>query len=139
MRIDCNAAKYFFDPLLHYDFDEKPRFGIDRAHELFDMVPRRLEKAFEGKELKVGDIRSFFRAAKSKGSKKREKKKRRQNKLTKLFRKSFKNAMNGNGNDFSKCFEKEGYSIEGESLKLNVYPCYFEKLAGKLLKKARNA
>ena len=139
MRVDCNAARYFFDPLLHYDYDEKPHFGIDRANELLDMIPRQLEKAFEGKELKVGDIRPYFRAAKAKGSKKKEKKSRRRKKLKKLFARGFKKALNGNGNDFSKCFEKDGYSIEGEALKLNVYPFYFERLAGKMLKKAQKA
>ena len=137
MRIDCNAALYFYDPLLHYEYDEKRHLGIDRENQLLEVIPKRLEKAFEGEKTTVRDLRPYFRAAKAKGKKKAVKKEKRQRKLAKLFTKSTINGSRPEKEKFLKSLSRKGYEIKGESLRLNVYPFFFERWAKRLLKKAR--
>ena len=136
MRVDCNAALFFYDPLLHYEYDEKRQLGIGRENSILEMIPKRLEGGFTGDEkVTVRQIRPYFRAASAKGSKKQGKKNRRQKKLARLLAKKMIKHLGGNG--FSDCLTKEGYAIEGEALSLNVYPFAFEEWAGDLLARAR--
>jgi len=139
MRLDFNAALYFFDPLLHYDHDEKRHLGIDRQNLLLETIPQRLEKTFAGKSVTVRRIRPYFRADKATGKKKRLKKQKRRKELAGLFTKMATEAFGEGSDEFTKCLSSQGYAAEGEALKLNVYPFYFEKLACKLLGKARAA
>jgi len=136
MRTDCNAAMFFYDPLLHYEHEEKLRLGIAANNRLLQKIPSHLKSGFTGDDaVNVSQIRPYFRAASAKGPKKTEKIDRRQKKLAKLITKKIIEPLGGNG--LSNCLTKEGYAIEGEALKLNIYPFGFEQAAAELLEKAR--
>jgi hypothetical protein len=141
MRLDFNGARFFYDPLAHYESHEKLGLALEHENELLEAVPGWLEKSFsvEGEDVTVRQVRPYFRADGVTGKEGRTKMKRRQRILLRIFTRRIMNQINCQGEDVAKCLGKEGLFFQGESLPLNVYPFHFEKHVAKLLKKAKAA
>ena len=141
LRLDFNAARFFYDPLLHYDHREKLGLALDHGNSLLETIPGWLEKSFavEGESVTVRQIRPFFRAEGKRGKEGRAKKKKRQKKLSKTFSKLIMKQVNCSEDEIANCIGKAGLLLGGQSLPLNVYPFYFEKYVAKLLKKSKTA
>ena len=141
MRLDFNAARFFYDPLVHYDASEKLGLALEHENELLETVPGWLEKSFfvEDEDVTVRQVRPYFRADGIRGKEGRTKMRRRQRKLLRIYTRRIMNQVNCQGEDIAKCLSKEGLFLQGEALPLNVYPFHFEKHVAKLLKKAKTA
>jgi len=141
LRLDFNAARFFYDPLIHYDHHEKLGLAIDQGNSLLETIPGWLEKGFavEGEDITVRQIRPYFRAEGKKGKVGRAKKKKRQKKLTKIFSKLIRKKVKCPKEDIEQCIGKEGLLLQGQALPLNVYPFYFEKYVAKFMKKSKTA
>jgi hypothetical protein len=141
MRLDFNGARFFYDPLLHYESHEKLGLALEHENELLEAVPGWLEKSFsvEGEDVTIRQVRPYFRADGVTGKEGRTKTKRRQRILHRIYTRRIMNQINCQAQDVTKCLGKEGLFFQGESIPLNVYPFYFEKYVAKLLKKAKAA
>jgi hypothetical protein len=61
-RVDFHPAAFFFDPFLHYERDEIEHPGIDDEFVLPDKIPGRLIPYFKNQDIRVAEIRRYFRA-----------------------------------------------------------------------------
>ncbi len=135
LRNDYSAAAFFYDPLMHFEYEERPNIGPDQKVELPDRIPNRLKSGFQGEEVNIEQVRAYFRAAGADRKLLEAKKQRRLAKLEKLIKKSIAKNF-GTDSGLEKSLTQGGYEISGEPLPLNVYPFFFEDKSAELLNKA---
>ncbi len=139
LRTDYHAAVFFYDPFLHYTADEDPSTGIDQEYRLPDRIPKRLAKVIKEEKMPPAEVRRYFRAAAAAPEKREKSRARREQKLIKLFRKRIAKAFPHQKDELAAWLSREGMSISGEALSLNLYPLFFEDWAFQLMRDARRA
>ena len=131
-RVDFHPAVFFFDPFIHYEANEIELSVIGEKFELPDQIPKRLIPFFkQDRDLRVDNIRNYFRAT----DKDEEIKKKRRARLKNLYKQSFTVQFPENADQIKSLLSRNGLRIASE--KLNVYPLYFEDRVYKLLRKAK--
>lgn len=131
LRTDYVPTLFFADPFLYYTQQEVMESIQENA--LPVKIPRFLEKYFM-KNLSVKTVYEYFRAAEKQGDEKIKRKKQRQQQLKNLIEKLIDEGFPHHKEKLDQALEKQGYSFPGESLRLNVYPFYFEEWIADLLK-----
>lgn len=130
-RVDFNPAAFFYDPLLHYEFDEIERSGIDYEYVIPDKIPRRLVPHFkQDPEMRVDKIRRYFRAI----GKDEEVRKKRLKRLRNLYKKRMAEQFPDQADQLKAWLSRKGIRLASE--RLNLYPLYFEDWVHKLMLKA---
>ena len=133
-RRDFEPVVFFYDPLIHYTSSDRKK-GSD----LPDCVPKRLKKGFEERKINAGNItevRRYFRAASVPPEEREETKRERENELKQFYRERIMEEFPHHRNKVENWLRKEGYSMEGEKLRLHLYPLFFEDYVFELMKKA---
>lgn len=132
-RVDYHPAVFFYDPFLHYEPEEVEPPGIGDEFVLPDMIPRRLTPYFqEGQDMKVANIRRFFRATR----KDKQVKEERLAVLRSLYKKRMLEQFPHHQDLMKAWLSREGVRLACE--KLHLYPLFFEDWVYELLEKARN-
>ncbi len=130
-RVDFHPATFFYDPLLHYDFDEIERSGIDYEYVIPDKIPGRLAPYFrQDQEMNVDKIRRYFRAI----DKDEDVRKKRRRRLRRLYKKQLAERFPDRKDQIKAWFSKKGLSLASE--RLNLYPFHFERWVYDLMRKA---
>ncbi len=132
-RRGFHPAAFFYDPFMHYTLAERQQLGLHQSLEISYEIPQRLAKRFRGGKATIADVREYFRADAVAAKNKCTAKQRRQGKLTRLFEKRIVEAFGDHRQQALSWLSKEGYGIEGEPLRLNIYPLYFEDRVAELL------
>ncbi len=135
-RIDYSPSVFFYDPLLHYTSQERPMAGIDRPEELPRFVPKRLERAFEGQNVPLAEAREYFRAAGLSGQARRAAMERRQERLVRFYRKRIAQEFPHHHQQAERWLSKQGCDVAGETLRLHLYPLFFEQWVSELMAKS---
>ena len=137
LRVDYSPSAFFYDPFLHYSQDERRELALDVAHDLPNEVPRRLARAFtNGGEATVEDVRKYFRAAGLPLGRRERARDRRLGKLIQFFRRRMAEAFPDEGRLADSWLSKAGYVMPDETLRLHLYPLFFEDWAADLLARA---
>jgi hypothetical protein len=132
LRNDYSPAVFFADPFLYYTQQETQEMILDRGNVLPEKIPQRLEKYFK-KDLLVKTVYEYFRAAEKQGQMKSQRKKQRLRQLKDVFLKLVAEDFPDGKDTLANALTKQGCSFPGESLKLNVYPFFFEQWISDLL------
>ncbi len=135
-RQDFEPARFFYDPFLHYTSEERENLGIDHGSPLPVLMPKRLAKGFKQKAF-VAEVRRYFRAASVPEKKRQKAKERRQKKLAEFFRFRIAKAFPEDKHHLQAWLSKGGYGVEGEILRLHLYPLFFEDSVFELMNKAQ--
>ncbi len=136
MRNDYSPGVFFYDPLIHYDYEDQEHLGIDHKKEISDRLPAWLQGGFNDKDVNVRQVRAYFRAAMTDRETLAARKERRLKKLASLYDKTINYGSVNENRDFT-ANSYEGLAITGEMLAVNIYPFYFETWAGELMKRSR--
>ena len=136
MRLDYEPVGYFFDPFLHYDYDEKQLGSLESGGRLLQTLPKRLEKVFQEENIAVDDVRRYFRAATVPMADRVPVIARRQEKLISLFAKRLERAFPAQKDALKAWLTKAGHAVAGDTLRLHMYPLYFEDWVFDLIEKA---
>jgi hypothetical protein len=121
LRVDYTPIAFFYDPLLHYEYDELSYTGIDDTFTIPNTLPKRLAPYFKGTpNLTTAAVRHFFRAA----GESKEIKEERLQVLTNLYRKRISKQFPHQKDQLKEWLSKEGVRLATE--KLNLYPLFFE-------------
>lgn len=143
MRVDYSPAVFFSSPFFYHSYKEIQEMAQDMAirHEdlLLDEIPEHMQKYFKGHRLTGRQICDYFRAADVPDSKREEKRIERQEKLRRLHIQIAKDDFPTDRGRMIKAMSKEGCGIPGESLKVNIYPFFFEEWVLDLMRKAEIA
>jgi hypothetical protein len=137
IRVNYSPAVFFGDPLLNYSFAERREMAIYRDDSEPDRIPKRLEKYFKGDNIPVEQVRRYFRAANAEEEKRLEKKKARLKMLEGVYSKVIEEEFGDEKEQFIKALTKEGCAVPGESLRLNIYPIFFEEWVLDLIRKPK--
>lgn len=130
-RVDFHPAAFFFDPLLHYEFDEIERSGIDYEYVIPDKVPRRLAPYFkQDPDMRVDKIRRYLRAI----DKEEEVRRKRLKRLKNLYKKRMYEQFPGQKDQLRAWLSRKGVRLASE--RLNLYPLHFEDWVHDLMEKA---
>lgn len=130
-RVDFHPAAFFYDPLLHYEFDEIERSGIDYEYVIPDKVPRRLVPYFkQDPDMKVDKIRRYFRAI----GKEDDVRRKRRRRLRSLYKKRMVEQFPDRKDQLKAWLSKRGVRLASE--RLNLYPFHFERWVYDLMRKA---
>jgi len=133
-RRDFEPVVFFYDPLIHYT-QADGRISQD----LPDSVPRRLRKGLEDRNIsfkKLSQVRKYFRAPSAPPEEREKTKRERENELKQFYRERIAEEFPHHVNKLEDWLCKEGYSIEGEKLHLQLYPLFFEDFVFELMEKA---
>lgn len=132
-RVDYHPAVFFYDPLLHYEANELDVRGVDEEFQIPDSIPRRLVPYFQkGPDVKVDNIRRFFRATDKPEDVKRE----RRRTLKRLYKKRIAEQFPHHEDQLKAWLSRKGIQLATE--KLHLYPLYFEDWVYSLIRKARH-
>jgi hypothetical protein len=130
-RVDFHPAAFFYDPLLHYEFDEIERSGIDYEYVIPDKIPRRLAPYFkQDQDMNVDKLRRYFRAV----GKDEDVRRKRRRRLRRLYKKQLAERFPDRKDQIKAWFSKKGLRLASE--RLNLYPFYFERWVYDLMRKA---
>ncbi|UCF13924.1 MAG: hypothetical protein JSW59_10965 [Phycisphaerales bacterium] len=130
-RVDFHPAAFFYDPLLHYEFDEIERSGIDYEYVIPDKIPRRLAPYFkQDPDMRVEKIRRYFRAI----GKEDDVRKKRRRRLRNLYKKRMAEQFPDRKDQLRAWLSKKGVRLASE--RLNLYPFHFERWVYDLMRKA---
>ncbi|UCC99432.1 MAG: hypothetical protein JSW66_06020 [Phycisphaerales bacterium] len=132
-RVDFHPAAFFYDPFLHYERDEIEHPGIDDEFVLPEKIPRRLIPYFKNQDMRVAEIRRYFRAT-DKDDELRAKRRRR---LRRLYKKRIAEQFPADQERLRAWRSKKGLRIASE--RMHLYPLYFEDWVHDLLQKAARA
>ena len=135
-RRDYHAAAFFYDPFLHYTGDERRTKKIDGADEVPTHATRRLARELWNDDTSIEAVRRYFRAASLPPDIRKDVRARREELLAELFEQTAEEfPHHGAMHQSWSC--KEGYSFQGEALRLHVYPFFFEQWVRDLMDTAR--
>jgi hypothetical protein len=130
LRVDYTPVAFFYDPLIHYEYDESSYTGIDDTFTIPNQLPRRLVPYFKGAPiLTTAAVRHFFRAT----GESKEVKEQRLQMLTNLYRKRLVKQFPTHKDQVMDLLSKEGVRLATE--KLNFYPLFFEDWVHELMEK----
>ena len=130
LRVDYTPMAFFYDPLLHYEYDELPQASIDETFTIPNTLPRRLVPDFKDTpNLTTAAVRYFFRAA----GKSKEVKEQRLQILLNLYRKRMSKQFPQNKDQETALLSKEGINLATEQL--HLYPLFFEDWVYELMEK----
>jgi len=131
-RVDYNPAVFFYDPLLHYQPDERELQAIDDEFVVRGNVPRRLIPYFQNSgDTTVAAVRRFFRAT----GKDEATRKKRQKMLRSLYKKRFSEHFPDCQSQLKAWTSFDGLQLATENL--HLYPLFFEDWVDALMKKAQ--
>ena len=131
-RVDYHPAVYFYDPFLHYESGEIRPPEIGEAFLLPDKIPSRLIPFFQqGQNLKVDNVRRFFRAT----GKTTEIRKERLDVLKGIYEKRICEQFPQHQDQLQDWLSKEGIRVASE--KLHLYPMFFEDWVYDLMRQAK--
>jgi hypothetical protein len=133
LRNDYSPAVFFADPFLYYTQQEIQELILDRNNTMPEKIPQRLEKYFK-KNLPIKTIYEYFRAAEKQDSTKLKRKKQRLGQLKDIFLKLAAEDFPNDKDTLAQALSKQGCWFPGETLRLNVYPFFFEEWIADLLK-----
>jgi len=136
-RLDYLAGAFFFDPFMHYTSDERMRMGLDFDNPIPQNIPGRLREAFTGQDLSVDRVRRYLRAASSPAERRQKDKARRERKVMQVFKKRISESFHDRRRELYAWLTREGYAIGGETLRLNLYPLFFEDCIADLMWKSK--
>jgi len=139
LRVEYSPALFFSSPFLHYSYEETQQLAIYRNNELPERIPARLQKYFKESNITVERLCKYFIAAEMPDSMRLRKRKKRLEKLKKLYAQILAKEFPEDKDHLAQALSKEGCALPGESLKLNVYPFFFEEWILDLIKKAESA
>ena len=132
LRVDYTPVAFFYDPLIHYEYDESSYTGIDDTFTIPTTLPKRLVPYFKGTpNLTTAAVRHFFRAT----GESKEVKEQRSQVLTNLYRKRLTKQFPTHKDQVMALLSKEGVRLATE--KLNLYPLFFEDWVHELHGKTR--
>ena len=130
-RVDFHPAAFFFDPLLHYEFDEIERSGIDYEYVIPNKIPRRLVPYFrQDTEMKVDKLRRYFRAI----GKEEDIRSKRRRRLRNLYKQRMAEQFPDRKEQLKVWLTKNGIRLASE--RLNLYPFHFERWVYDLMRKS---
>ena len=98
-----------------------------------------MQKYFKGRSLTSQQLRDYCRAKDVQDSKRAEKRIERKEKLRRLHIQIAKDDFPTDRGRMIKAMSKEGCGIPGESLKVNIYPFFFEEWILDLMRKPERA
>lgn len=139
MRVDFSPAVFFINPFSHYSAEERETILTYRDKLFPDKIPQRFGKYFKEQLPSFKRLAVYFRAADVQDDKKLIKRKKRLRVLKKLCIKMIEEDFPANKEQLMKGLSKEGYSMPGEPLSINIYPFFFEEWVLDLIKKAESA
>jgi hypothetical protein len=137
LRVDYSPAVFFVDPFLYYSYEEMEDMALYHNNALPEQIPQRLERYFKEGKVSTRAAYSYFRAADAPDNLRQMRKEKRQNWLKSLFIKILHEASPDDADALVNGLSKEGYSLQGESLKINVYPFFFEQWVLDLMSKSK--
>lgn len=126
LRLDYSPAAFFYDPFLHYAHAERQALKLRQRHVVSREVPARLAKAFRGMDVDLSAIRQHFCAAAVSEKKKEKAKAKRLQKLKAFFERRIDKLFPDDKGEMKTWLSKAGHEIEGETLRLHLYPLHFE-------------
>ncbi len=130
-RVDFHPAAFFFDPFLHYERGEIERGALDDEFVLPNKIPKRLIPFFrKDQDLRVDQIRRYFRAI----GKDEELRKKRRKRLRNLYKKRIAEQFPEDKDRLRAWLSKKGVQLASE--KMHLYPLYFEDWVYDLVQKA---
>lgn len=137
MRVDYSPALFFSSPFFLYGYEEAQQMNAYENDKMPEMIPVRLMKYFKDENVSIKSLYKYFRAAMVPEAERGEKKKKREEKLKRLIAKIFADEFPHDVQYLKNGFTKEGHKFQGEPLRLNAYPFYFEEWILELLNKAQ--
>jgi hypothetical protein len=139
LRVDFNPAVFFTSPFSLYSSEEKA-YRAAYSDELFpERIPQRFGKYFAEQLPSFKRLSVYFRAAYVPDDIKLTERKKRQEVLKKLCIKMAKEDFPAQSEQLIKGLSKEGYAMPGESLRINIYPFFFEEWVSDLMRKVESA
>jgi hypothetical protein len=130
-RVEYSPAAFFYDPILHYEPNERLYMGIDYKFTVSADIPKSLAPYFTGNPNPTMDeIRRFFRAP---NESQQEVKAQRLQILINLYRKWLSKQFPGRKDQVKALFSKKGVRLASE--KLHLYPLFFEDWVHDLMEK----
>ena len=112
--------------------------GLDFDNAIPQQIPGRLRQAFTGQDLSVDRVRRYLRAASSPAERRAKDKARRERKLMRILKKRISESFRERRAELYAWLMSPGYAIGAETLRLNLYPLYFEDWVFELMWKAKN-
>jgi hypothetical protein len=138
IRVDFSPAAFFVTPLSFYSPLEKQSAMTNPVNPFPEKIPARFGKYFKEEMPSARKVSAFFRAAEVGDDKKLKVKEKRQAVLKNLYIRMTEEDFPSMKELFLKGLTKEGYSVPGESLNVNLYPFFFEEWVSDLLKKSES-
>ncbi|MGA2915214.1 MAG: hypothetical protein ABSE89_04230 [Sedimentisphaerales bacterium] len=135
IRVDFSPAVFFITPLSLYSLQEKQSTMTNPDNPFPERIPARFGKYFKEEMPSVQRVSAFFRAAEVGDDKKLKVKGKRQAVLKTLYIRMTDEDFPSMKELFLKGLTKEGYSVPGESLKVHLYPFFFEEWVSDLMRK----
>jgi hypothetical protein len=134
-RIDFHPAVFFFDPFGHYPHDERVGLQLDAQHGWPDGIPKRLAKWFAQDDLRVDEVRKYFRASSSLAAMRQAAKAKRTQKLRLMLEQRIAELAPGQEEQLLPILSKTGLKVQGETLPVNTYPLFFEDWVVELMQR----
>lgn len=138
IRVDFNPAVFFITPFSLYNPLEKQAILSNLDNPFPEKIPQRFFKYFKEDSPTVRRVLAFFRAAEIADDKKQRIKAKRQEILKTLYTRMTEEDFPSLKELFTKALSKEGYSMPGESLKVHLYPFFFEEWILDLMRKVES-
>ncbi len=136
-RIDYSPVAFYFDPFIHFRRIERMGLYSERIQHCFEKIPSGMSRAFKGPVENLSKVRAYFRASTPNVRGSSAVKRAREGKLKKVMTKMIKQRFPSQKDDLVAAMSKDGCPIDGELLRLNIYPFFFEEWISDLLIKAR--
>lgn len=137
-RVDYSPAAFFYDPFLHYAYAERQALNWANPNEPPRQIPERLAYKFKGESIDVAVVRQYFRAADAPPAKRAAARRERTERLVRFFRKRIADAFAQDPAEAESWLGPEGRKMEGESLRLHLYPLHFEDWVCRLLERSKS-
>jgi len=132
LRIDYSPAVFFADPFLYYTQQETQELIFDHNNAMPEKIPHYLEKYFK-KGIPLKTIYEYFRATDKQDDTKVKRRRQRLELLKDIFLKLIAEGFPEHKDKIDQALDKQGCSFPGESLRLNVYPFFFEEWISDLI------
>jgi hypothetical protein len=135
LRTDYVPTIFFADPFLYYSQQETQELIFDHSNAMPEKIPQYLEKYFK-KNIPLKTIYEYFRAEDKQDDTKVKRRRQRLELLKDIFLKLIAEGFPDHKDTIAQALTKQGCSFPGESLRLNVYPFFFEEWISDLIKAA---
>ncbi len=136
-RTDYSPAAFYFDPFVHFKRNERMELYSQNTEECFEKIPAGMGKAFKEPVSSLSKVRSYFRASTPNVRGSSGVKHARQEKLKRVMARMIRDEFPSQKTDLLAAMSKDGCPVDGETLRLNFYPFFFEEWIYNLMVKAR--